>query len=86
MAYDLFHRRQTPRTWARESLPAIPKRPLLFGLGFVGFIHLLPSIVKMGERQYYRHKLADDWADTTQTMPAISMYELTGAKPRKKAA
>jgi hypothetical protein len=86
MAYDLFYQRQTPRNFARESLPAIPKRALFLGLTVAGLAHLLPYAIRQGEVHYYRQKLADQRADITQEMPAISMYDLMKARKYQRAA
>jgi hypothetical protein len=85
MSYDLLLHRQTPRNWARENLPEGPRHPVLLAFGVAGIAHLLPHLFKHGETQYYRRKLADDRASITREMPAISMYELAGARKYTRA-
>ena len=90
MAYDLIFRRHTPRNYSRDNPdPTVSARSTgLVGLGLLGAILLIPRLLRHQENRYYRRRLYDARADITQEMPAISMYELTGARryPRSRTS
>lgn len=86
MAYDLIFRRQIPCNYSRDNPDPTtsPEAVGLASLGLAAAILVVPRLLRTGEIQYYRHRLADDRAHITQEMPAISMYELAGAKPPRR--
>ena len=90
MAYDLIFRRQITHNYSRDNPDptASIQATGLASLSLAVAVLVVPRLLRTGEIQYYRHRLADDRANITQEMPAISMYELAGARkpPRRRVA
>jgi len=90
MAYDIVFRRQIPRNYSRDNPDptSSPQATGLAGLGLAAAVLVVPRLLRAGEVQYYRRRLADDRAHITREMPAISMHDMVYASepPRRRVA